>query len=215
MSTQRIEFKYLLSGEQIKSLQRSFSVLGVRDKHSSSKSYTVRSLYFDSMDLASYEKKIEGVFFREKFRVRYLKNAVVLEKKCKAGLLSHKERYYQGDKKNKVLIDFTRALNSRTIHPILYITYERWAYTLGDCRITIDTSLKAQANHLDKEIIPGKGILEIKFINGQLPSLLYDLIKAHQLKRVAFSKYTNGVETIYGRDPRITHPESFDTNTFV
>ena len=210
----RTEFKYLISAKQSKELRDLLELIAKKDKHSVNGGYEVKSLYFDSLDLASFYEKEEGVFSREKFRVRYLKDTVVLEKKCKAGNIGWKNRYYKGDEPNKVFKDFCLALEGKKIHPIVFITYWRFAYDLGACRVTIDTHLTVSNNGFECEIIPHKAILEIKFINNQIPSLLYEAICRMELKRIAFSKYCNGVTKLYGTDLRIINPESFDINTF-
>lgn len=71
----RIERKYLVPNHQLDSLRRRISSFVRPDIHTITneqgvRQYTVRSIYFDSRNLACYAEKHEGVMLRRKFRIR-------------------------------------------------------------------------------------------------------------------------------------------------
>lgn len=211
----RIEFKYLVHESRVDELLGLLDVIGKKDKHCVNGSYEVLSLYFDSVDLVAFNEKAEGLFSREKFRVRFLKNTTVLEKKCKAGILGWKERYFKKDGVNKVFLDFKNLFLKGYIYPVIFVKYDRFAFRLGDCRVTVDRNVRVVKKGLVKNICPGFCILEVKFINNRLPSVIYDVICRFDLRRVAFSKYYEGVVAIYGRYPRTIIPERFCIRSLV
>ena len=209
----RSEFKYLFEIRKLPLLLDLLHSVGTRDVHAKTKPYAVKSLYFDSLNLAAYTEKMEGVFSRHKYRIRFLANTTRLEKKCKEGILGYKERYIFGQEPNDVFLTFSGLVNQNKLFPILTISYVRHAFIVGDSRITIDTGLRASAHQFSREICPGTFVLEVKFINGYLPQSILHIIRELNGNRVAFSKYCKGVECIYGRSFQQVIPERFSLNT--
>lgn len=205
----RVEFKYLVPLADVERLRLFLEGVGVRDKFCKNGSYVVSSLYFDSVNLGAFWDKAEGVFSREKFRVRFLDGVVVLEKKCKAGILGWKDRFYKGDSLNGVALEFRDNVLSGSLVPFVTISYNRLAFVVGDCRVTIDSDIVVEKDGCVLDVCPGFCVFEVKFINNRLPSVIYDAIRDFNLKRIAFSKYYEGVVVLYGKNPRTVVPEQF------
>jgi len=159
----RYERKYLVPNYMLDALRNRFSGFVRPDILASANGngipqYTVRSIYFDSPDLAFYHEKHAGLMSRKKLRVRgYNKNIsdekVVLEVKRKNGNRISKNRaavYYRkldklistgmlekyiiggfGQKKEDALEDagkFFFHLKRKPLIPTTLVSYEREAY---------------------------------------------------------------------------------------
>lgn len=69
----RLEYKYLVCNESLAQLRADLLPFMEIDKHAQDRrdnEYTVRSLYFDTINLDAYDEKIEGFWARKKLRVR-------------------------------------------------------------------------------------------------------------------------------------------------
>lgn len=209
----RHEFKYMLSDTQAAEIKKILKKLSIKDLQH--KKYTVHSLYFDAPTLDNFSEKIEGIYQRHKFRVRFLKNHTAIEKKCRKGLQVWKEKYISGKERNSTLSEFLAEYNSKKIIPIVNIIYTRHAYLWGTCRITLDSTMRTQVKNYIRPIHQGKTILEVKFINDTLPKQIHEIIVQNDLRRVSFSKYCEGVLAIYGNNPKSIIPEQFCINTIL
>jgi len=104
--------------------------------------------------------------------------------------------------KNEIIWNF---LNS-PVKPTALVKYIRKPYVLGNLRITFDSQLKTckktDLNYTKTTTkVPNKGvIMEIKF-NYLLPFWFKNIIKNHNLKRQAFSKYSLSVDSLHRHDP--------------
>lgn len=96
----RVERKYLVPYQSMDALRERFSSFVRSDRYALKKEdgisqYTVRSIYFDSRNMACYSDKHEGVMLRRKLRVRGYENGeseqVVLEIKRK--IASRQKKY--------------------------------------------------------------------------------------------------------------------------
>ena len=72
MKLLRQEFKFYISNEEIMFLRKSLKLLMKLDENSNKKKglYTITSLYFDSPNNDAFNEKVDGVYSREKFRIR-------------------------------------------------------------------------------------------------------------------------------------------------
>ena len=70
LSVFRCENKYLISYADALSLQRKLDLVLQRDCHSGEQGYTVRSLYFDSLNNLDFYTKLAGTELRKKIRLR-------------------------------------------------------------------------------------------------------------------------------------------------
>lgn len=80
----RNEYKHSISQGSKAALSSRLSKILKRDENSHGKSYLIKSLYFDTMYNEILNEKLDGVSYREKFRIRCYNNDysyIRLEKK--------------------------------------------------------------------------------------------------------------------------------------
>ena len=95
------------------------------------------------------------------------------------------------------------------IKPVAFISYNRIAYNSifeHDVRLTIDFNIEASKaidflrfkhnKRISKPLGEAVAILELK-ANGTIPSWLQAVIVNFGLRRIAFSKYKEGIEQLY------------------
>ncbi len=73
----REEFKYLVSNEKMELLRKLIFPYVTLDDHIAARAkpnYTVRSIYFDTINLEEYHKKLSGTRIRKKIRMRGYRN---------------------------------------------------------------------------------------------------------------------------------------------
>ena len=189
------------------------------DKHSlNPEGYNIRSLYFDGVhDHALYDKN-EGIFGREKYRIRIYKSSdhvINLERKSKYGDFISKESaplsrteydailigHYAllAHRHESLIRDFYYALHYRSFKPRVIVDYVRAAYTyeLGNVRVTFDKELKAGVNGIDlfddrivyeSILYPEQLVLEVKF-DQFLPDMIRQLVQPERFVRSSISKY--------------------------
>lgn len=217
--TFRHEMKYYINYMEMYPLRARLTQLLKMDKNSiNSEGYNIRSLYFDGMHDHAIHDKNDGVFGREKYRIRIYNNSDVvikLERKSKYGDFVSKESapmtrseydaILNGDyaclkmRAEPLVQDFYQALNYRLFKPKVIVDYVREAYVFdaGNVRITFDKDLQAGVNGLDmfddsiiyeKMLYPGQVILEVKFDNF-LPDVIRQLVQPERLVRSTISKY--------------------------
>ncbi|WOV85856.1 polyphosphate polymerase domain-containing protein [Sporosarcina jeotgali] len=215
----RNELKFYLHIHEYLSLRAKTSAMLELDRHSLSESgYSIRSLYFDGMHAHSLHDKNDGIFSREKYRIRVYngsKDVINLERKNKYGIYVNKEsapltlRQYEEILKGEYdslrgtgypLIDeFHRALAYRNFRPSAITDYEREAYIYGpgNVRITFDKRLAAGVNTTDvfsdslilEEVLPvEETVLEVKY-DEYLPTQIQQLVEVNQFVRSAISKF--------------------------
>lgn len=180
--------------------------------------YRIRSLYFDNYNDKALREKLDGVYMREKFRIRYYNddlNVIHLEKKTKIGGLGNKQsqaitkeevqRILNGDieflkdSKKALLVEFYSKMKYQLLKPRVVVEYVRepYIYKTGNVRITFDTNIKSDLYNRDflNENIPGieagtqNGILmEVKY-DAFLPEIIAQCIQVNERSGAAFSKY--------------------------
>lgn len=214
----RQEIKQLLSPAQTLLLQQRISAVLPADEHSGSDgSYTIRSIYFDTLDNRAYDEKESGVSEREKIRIRfydYQDHLIRLERKEKREKLIYKESVpldrevadavLGGDYSallpcKHTLADYVYGLSaSAGLHPAVIVDYVRRAYVypVGNVRITFDTALQAGRMGIPLwqpgnvfDVLEGFTILEIKF-NRYLPEHIRQILGSVPGETMALSKYT-------------------------
>lgn len=215
----RHEMKYYINYIEMHALKAKVSTVLTLDKNSKTpEGYNIRSLYFDGMhDHALYDKN-DGIFGREKYRIRIYNgedHIINLERKSKYGDYVNKEsaRLSRADydsiiqgqydtlktRPEPLIQDFYHALQYRLFRPKVIVDYIREAYVFepGNVRITFDKELHAGINGIDlfddriiyEEILyPEQVILEIKF-DRFLPDMIRQLVQPERLVRSAISKY--------------------------
>ncbi|GIQ65769.1 polyphosphate polymerase domain-containing protein [Paenibacillus cisolokensis] len=215
----RHELKYYIHPHDYAALRQRLSAVLKLDGHSvRPDGYGIRSLYFDGPHGYALDDKVNGVFGREKYRIRIYNGSdriIRLERKSKFGNYVCKEaasltkaeyaRILAADfgflrKADAPLLqDFYRALAHRGFRPTAITDYIREAYIdePGDVRITFDKRLAAGINSLDlfdpglamaEALPPEKTIMEIKY-GAFLPETVRLLVRPQAHDRSAISKY--------------------------
>ena len=192
------------------------------DSHGKDGRYLVTSLYFDDEYDRAYRAKIEGLNYKEKFRIRYYGDDlsfIKLEKKYKRGDLSAKdsvklskdevEKIIEGDidfllkSKEELKKEFYVRLKNK-LAPVSVVRYEREAfvYPYGNVRITFDSDISKIfeiKDFLDQDAdyvqLEENTILEIKY-DRYLPDTIRALIDI-DTRRTSYSKYA--ISRIGGR----------------
>lgn len=225
-SVLREEKKYLISKDAYYRLHHKFSQVMHRDRnseqnhyrHRKGDGYTIRSLYFDSLDDRDYEEKIDGIELRRKIRLRtYMHNPsfCLLEMKKKQGdnqkKTSYKltreqgERLIRGDYGlllelgNPFLLECYYVMMQHVYRPKSVVTYERDAFVTQEnkIRITFDQAIRGSESNFDifsENLVEndfldqGVVVLEVKY-NGFLLQYIKDLLENVEGNQTSVSKY--------------------------
>ncbi len=222
----REEHKYVMTVEAYYRLRHLISQVMVRDRNSEQNSYryskgtgyTIRSLYFDSIDDRDFHEKIEGIELRRKCRLRtYMHDPsfCMLEIKKKQGYHQKKtsfrltreqgERLIQGDYalllelNHPFLLDVYQMMTQHVYRPKSVVTYERDAFIAKEnkIRITFDQAIRGSEsnfNIFDENLVehdfmdPYNVVLEVKY-NGFLLQYIKDLLMSVEKDQLSVSKY--------------------------
>lgn len=215
----RTEQKYYLHMHDYLTLRTNVAQLLMLDKNTIDvDGYNIRSLYFDDPRRTSLETKNDGVFKRQKFRIRAYNGSdghIALERKHKLGDFVSKEsvrltrlqyeQILQGNyeclytMEDAIAKDFYASMTSGGYLPSVIVDYwrEAYIYPQGNVRITFDKRLSVVTNQLDifhpelsfTEILdPGLTIMEVKF-DDVLPNVVRSLVAPARNLRSSISKY--------------------------
>lgn len=222
----REEKKYVLTQDVFYKIRHQISQVVHHDKHSKNNlyryrrgdGYTIRSLYFDSLDDRDFHEKIDGIELRRKCRLRTYMNDpsfCMLELKKKQGHLQQKTSYRLTREQGEQLIDGNYSILLDLNHPFLdecyqmmtqlayrpkaVVTYERDAYVAKENKIRITFDQKFRGTETNFDIFSHKFndnyildssnvILEVKY-NGFLLQYIKDLIASLEREQLAISKY--------------------------
>jgi hypothetical protein len=215
----RNEFKYYIHLHEYVTLRNMLTSHMQMDSYSlSGDGYGIRSLYFDGIQDHSLHDKNNGVFKRDKYRIRSYNGSderIVLERKMKFGEFVSKEgveltleeytKILAGDteflshKEHPLCKEFYHAMAHRLFRPTVIVDYirEAYVYEQGNVRITFDKKLSAGINSydlfdqhlvLEEAIIGPRTIMEVKF-DSFLPDLVKRIIRPESFVRSTISKY--------------------------
>ncbi len=181
--------------------------------------YHIRSLYFDDAYNTALQEKIDGVYWRDKYRIRiynYSDSVIKLEKKSKRGDLTKKdsvtitrelaEQIISGDAygldkiPHPLLNELYRLITVKKLHPVVLVDYYREAFIhpAEDTRITLDQELRSGVFSTDlfNPDIPTvspfgaeQNILEVKY-NRRIPAFIPVILQNLSPVRSSISKYT-------------------------
>lgn len=186
--------------------------------------YLIRSVYFDNFDNKVLLQKKEGLYERDKFRVRlydYNTDFLNLEKKSKRNNLTYKqkcritaqeyEQIRQGDiawmanDSRSLMQDLYFEMNLFQLKPVTVVDYERevFIYRYGNVRVTFDSNIKTSFRNNDVlnpnlvmvDTNPDIVILEVKY-DGFLPDVIKQLLQIGERRRGTYSKYQ--ISRMYG-----------------
>ena len=221
LETYRSEIKYIIPRSLEIPIRKDLNSILTFDKHSGPDGYTVRSMYFDSLNNIDYSTKSAGTMIRKKIRLRTYGDSqiVKLELKQKKGNLQHKEslvinrtdaeRLISGD--CSVLTDYFHtgetakklylAMERGVYRPVNIIEYDRLAfcYPLYDTRITIDRNIRTREFNRDffnRSLVFSPentelSVLEVKF-NKHLMNFISQVLSKYNLTEQSYSKYYLG-----------------------
>lgn len=215
----RNELKFYIHTYEYVALRSRVSAIMMMDQNSvDSEGYGIRSLYFDGLqDPALYDKN-DGIFQRDKYRIRIYNGSdlsIRLERKSKFGgyvckdsaeltraeyeQILARDTAFLSDRKEDLLRDFQRAIDHHAFRPAVIVDYMREAYVYeeGNVRITFDKRLAAGVNAydlfdqnlvLEEALSAPLTIMEVKF-DHFLPETARRIIQSDTQVRSAISKY--------------------------
>ncbi len=187
------------------------------DSHAVDGKYFIRSLYFDNPDDKALREKVDGVDFREKFRIRYYdKNPSVihLEKKSKRNGLGTKYKAsltkeeaqkivdndigWMMDNESELIRELYCKMRYQNLRPKTIVDYTREPYIFdaGNVRVTLDYDIRTglhSTDFLNPDCITAPAgdapiILEVKW-DEFLPDVIRDIVQIPGRNVTAFSKY--------------------------
>lgn len=219
MDSKRHELKYIINKKYVDLLKSYLNAYMNLDNNSHyGDYYYIRSMYFDDYKNTAYEEKIDGIKYREKYRIRiynFDNTYINLEKKIKDGDFVEKEKYKitkkqceyilneKYDKINeddKLVNEFINKCKLKWLKPSVIVDYKRVAYTypVENIRVTIDYDISSLGHNLDmfsEHFIPydimnqDEVLLEVKY-DDYFPKYLDSILSLIPKVRVSFSKYT-------------------------
>jgi len=225
MKLHRQEYKYYISNEELAFLRNSLKIFMKLDENVNKNEnfYTITSLYFDTPYNDNFNEKVDGIYSREKFRIRKYNtsNTVKFESKKKIENVIEKKSEIIDKKTAESLINgnFDMLNNKSEFLKKSYINlksggfrakniseYDREAYYLpyGNIRITFDLNLRTYNSDLNFFEIKNSSIpiffdkiniLEIKF-SLPLPEHLKYILSKIVANRCAISKFVLGQKYI-------------------
>lgn len=210
----RHEYKQSIETADLAALRQRLSALMQPDSFSCGGKYEVRSLYFDNLFDKALIEKINGVNYREKFRIRLYNgdtSFIRLEKKSKTGGLSSKQSailtYEQADSLARgasvrdsgsaLLDELALKMDTQRLKPKTIVDYTREAFVFpaGNVRVTLDYNIRTGLNAVDfldnsSVTVPASAdiILEVKW-NEFLPSFIAQAVQLGSIQTSSFSKY--------------------------
>lgn len=213
----RHEWKHEINGFDMHMLRPRLRAVMEPDIHGADGKYEVRSLYFDNWKDKALMEKINGINFREKFRLRYYNgnsSFILLEKKSKINGLCKKEQQRMSPEEVRALISHKPELPLENHKPLLQelqfkmrtlglapktiVDYTREAFVWGpgNVRVTLDYNIRTKICgtdflNADFVTVPAGSpvvILEVKW-DEYLPSVIRDIVQLKGRQSTAFSKY--------------------------
>lgn len=214
----RTERKFLVSKLQISGLYSRLASVLEGDPVNGTKSYMVRSLYFDTIFNDDYFEKMAGIERRQKIRLR------IYDVKAKTAKLEIKEKQGTAQLKRSLVVSREDALElqkcnyevlrnyseslaeelytimtTKLYRPVCMVEYQRIAFAnyTNDTRITLDSDIRSNEGNLNifdpkLQMYPvsdeTKMVLEVKY-NGFLLSYIKDLVGTIECHESANSKY--------------------------
>lgn len=215
----RHEYKYLCDSTQNAVLKMRAKGLLQEDVNTGEKGYySIRSLYFDTLDNRCYRENEDGCDKRDKYRIR-IYNAdlkkIMLEKKSKERQMTSKKSCQISEEICRKLmanqgVDITKdmlvtqkelllEMRLKGMRPAVIVEYQRFPYVEknGNVRITLDENITSSndiENFLEEKLISrpvlglGVSVLEVKW-DEFLPSYIKEHLGMESLQWTNFSKY--------------------------
>lgn len=214
----RQEKKYFMTLFDMKKLSNLLDSVMIKDLHNGTYGYSIRSLYFDTINNKDFNEKIDGVGVRRKIRLRIYDTSsdfAMLEIKQKDGIYQKKRsikinkkdaiemtegKYYSLLKyKEPFAAECFGIMNMFCYKPKAIVEYTRKAYIAKEnkIRITFDYNIRATESSFELfspeiNLYPVldmfNGVLEVKY-NGFLLSYIKNLVSEANKSEISVSKY--------------------------
>lgn len=219
----RYELKYMLTLQQKEVILEAMKPYMALDEYGRT---TIRNIYYDTDNYRLVRRSIEKPVYKEKLRVRSYRQVapeekVFVELKKKHQSIVYKrrlllpqgqaERWLEGVQwegaPSQIQAEIDYFLNYyETLHPVLFLSYEREAYYSmdgGDFRVTFDDTILCRQEDLSltAEVggVPvlqeGLVLMEIK-CSGGIPLWMTRVLSAEKIYKTSFSKYGTAYEKI-------------------
>ncbi|MEY8324135.1 polyphosphate polymerase domain-containing protein [Lachnospiraceae bacterium 54-11] len=223
----RKEIKYIIPLQKVMSIKNSLDNLLPKDRYNENGIYTVKSLYFDSVNNIDFSEKLAGAEIRKKVRLRtYNENDSLckMELKEKTGDWQQKQGFLVSKSDAEELLHgnynilkkyFQLTETSMKVYgilmlgryrPVVLIKYDRIAYQypMYDTRITLDMNIRASESNLNlfsrrRDSMP---VMHGKAIleikySGKLMGFISDALSRFGLTQNAYSKYCSARRNYY------------------
>lgn len=214
----RQEKKYFMTLVDMQKLSGKLDAVMMQDSHNGAQGYRIRSLYFDTINEADYEAKIDGLEIRRKIRLRiYDPNGdfAMLEMKQKEGNYQKKRslRVAREDAMELAAGNYSCLLKysdpfaaecyglmqMQCYRPKTIVEYQRKAYIAKENKIRITLDYNIQATEASMDLFSPQlnlypvldafnGVLEVKY-NGFLLSYIKNMVNAANRSELSVSKY--------------------------
>ena len=218
MIVNRRELKYVISEFDYYKLENLLKKILIPDKNNGNYGYSIRSLYFDSIDNCDYYAKLGVEEVRKKIRLRIYRTDcqwVKLEIKRKFNINQKKETLSISredaialiNKEYDVLLKYNSpiaeaAYNIMTIgqyQPVVLVEYNRRAYIHEEnsIRVTLDSNIRASETDFDlfsEEVFLTPvfthydGLLEVKY-DGDFFCWISQIVNGREAVNQSMSKY--------------------------
>lgn len=218
----RKEIKYVIPLEMALSVKSRLDNILSRDAYCAEGFYSVRSLYFDSVNNIDFSEKVAGIDVRKKIRLRIYNNDASLcklEIKQKNGDLQHKRSFIiSADDAKELSLGNYNVLknyfnNARTsieayaimvqgcYRPVVQIEYDRIAYKypMYDTRVTLDMNIcssETNMNLFSPDIsytpVTCEDVVLEIKYSGKLMGFISDMLGGFDMTQESYSKYCSG-----------------------
>lgn len=223
----RKEIKYIVPLKKAIVIKSRLDNLLPRDEYCSDNAYSVRSLYFESINNIDFEEKLAGIDIRKKIRARIYNgdpSVCKLELKQKNGDWQQKSSFIISESDVRALSlgnysvlksNFQNVETSRKIYsimtqgwykPVVQIEYDRFAYRypMYDTRITLDMNIRSSETNMDIfaskiHYIPvmRENVVLEIKYSGKLMGFISSMLSQFDLTQSSYSKYCFGRRIYY------------------
>lgn len=220
--TLRKEIKYVISLQQAFVLKNTLDHFLMRDRYCADCAYSIRSLYFDSINNIDFSEKLAGADNRKKVRLRIYNGDASfckLELKAKRGDCQQKmsfliskadaeavsygrynviKNYFH---KADAAIQVYSIMEQGRYKPVVLMEYDRIAYqySMYDTRITIDRNIRSTESDFNifSQAVRYRPVMYENAVleikySGKLMGFLSDILSRFDLTQSACSKYCAG-----------------------
>lgn len=219
----RYELKYMLTLDQKEKVLAAMAPYMKLDQYGRT---TIRNLYYDTDTYLLIRRSIEKPAYKEKLRIRSYSRAdsdstvfAELKKKYKGVVYKRRISLPYGeaalwlsgekhiDQQKQIVNEIDYFLNYyKTLHPTVFLSYEREAFYTkdgSDFRVTFDDNILCRQEDLSLEsevygtpILPeGMVLMEIK-CSGGIPLWMTNILSEEHIYKTSFSKYGTAYQTM-------------------